>query len=95
MRDPAAQNYEILRKRLNKSEVIEKLYHVTSNKEKKKYYKILWLLPKKKKYEFFWKKEREVIEKLYYVASNKEKINTIKSYVTAKRRETLISPRRV
>ena len=49
MRDPAAQNNEILRKRLNKSEVIEKLYHVTSNKEKKKYYKILWLLPKKKK----------------------------------------------
>ena len=56
MRDPAAQNNEILRKMLNKS---------------------------------------EVIEKLYYVASNKEKINNIKSYVTAKRRETLISPRRV
>ena len=36
MRDPAAQNNEILRKMLNKSEVIEKLYHVTSNKEKKK-----------------------------------------------------------
>ena len=59
MRDPAAQNYEILRKRLNKSEVIEKLYHVTSNKEKKSTIKSYGYCQRRKNMNSFGKKKEK------------------------------------